>query len=716
MNRKILSFFLCLVFAVSAQAQKIDIITWEPVANGVWKAVVGNPEAIDLLKAAESKPREEALNRMPSQDFPAVLNEVKAELIGGKTYLRVPLAKDELVYGLGLNFKRMNHTGQVMELHVDHYGGKDNGRTHAPVPFYVSSNGYGVLINSARYIKTHVGLTARTDHKNPPKEIDRNARNGWSSRPRSEEIEMMLGAPGTEIYVFAGPTMMNAVQRYNLFNGGGFIPPKWGLGFTHRTPTLFSDKDVEEEVNKFDEKGFPLSFVGLEPGWHTASYPCTFEWDPRRFPNPEEFSKKMLDRGIRLNLWLNPYVAEKASTFDEFAKVSGTHKVWNGIVPDLTLPRSNELFDSLFTKEHIDIGVSGYKIDEVDGYDVWLWPDFARFPSGLDGEQMRQVYGTLVQKMTTDMFRKKNQRTYGLVRASNAGASRFPYVIYNDYYNHKDFITALCNSSFIGVLWTPEVRASRTGEEWLRRMQTACFSPFAMLNAWADGTKPWTYPEVYEQVKDVALLRMQMIPYLYSTFAQYYFEGTPPFRAMQLTEGFFPDLDAKAEGKLDGTKNPYAEGKRKEVKDQYMMGDYLMVAPLFAGEKERKVILPKGNWYDFYTGEFVGNNQTITAKPGLDHIPVYVREGGIIPMTEAKLRAQKPGEVLPLEVRVYGKEPGAYTLYDDDGVTFDYEKGNYTQMLLSTTKDKKGKLRGKAKMIKGKKNQYGKINWVFMTK
>ena len=77
-------------------------------------------------------------------------------------------------------------------------------------------------------------------------------------------------------------------------------------------------------------------------------------------------------------------------------------------------------------------------------------------------------------------------------------------MIYNDYYNHKDFITALVNSSFIGVLWTPEVRASKTAEEWIRRMQSACFSPMAMINAWADGTKPWTFPEVADAVKEVA--------------------------------------------------------------------------------------------------------------------------------------------------------------------------------------------------------------------
>lgn len=189
-------------------------------------------------------------------------------------------------------------------------------------------------------------------------------------------------------------------------------------------------------------------------------------------------------------------------------------------------------------KEHVGIGVSGYKVDEVDGYDRWLWPDVATFPSGVSAEQMRQTYGLWVQRTTTDLYHQRNQRTYGLVRASNAGASAYPYVIYNDYYSHPDFITALINSGFCGVLWTPEVRGSKTAEEWLRRFQTVVFSPMAMLNAWASGTKPWSFPEVAEQVKEYALLRMRMIPYWYTEFARYHFDGIPPFRAMNLEAGF----------------------------------------------------------------------------------------------------------------------------------------------------------------------------------
>jgi alpha-glucosidase (family GH31 glycosyl hydrolase) len=316
----------------------------------------------------------------------------------------------------------------------------------------------------------------------------------------------------------------------------------------------------------------------------------------------------------------------------------------------------------------------------------------------------------------TDIYHQLNKRTFGLVRANNGGGSSFPYVIYNDYYNHEDFITALINSGFAGVLWTPEVRASKTAEEWLRRFQSNVFSPLAMINAWSSGTKPWTFPEVAEQVKQYALLRMQMMPYWYSEFAKYHFEGTPPFRAMNLEQGFNAEVKKEnVEANLE--KNPYEEAVSKEVKDQYMAGEYLLVAPMFTGQTIRKVILPKGRWYDFYTGEFVGDGQVITVTPGLDKIPVYVKDGGIIPMMKPMLHAPKAGENVDLEIRYYGEKPSQYKLYDDDGETFNYEKGEYSWREIKVQKDQNGKLKGTiSDAAKGKPNTIGNITWTFMTK
>lgn len=708
--------FLCFYsFSLPSLAQQPE---WSEVAPGIWKAVIGNPEDFDLLKAAGATPNAEGLQNLGGAKFPLEMADIHWQSTDGKIFLRFPLEREEQLYGFGLNFKTVHQRGQILRLHVDHYDEIDNGRTHAPVPFYVSSKGYGVFINSARYIDVYAGSAARKDSKDAPEARDRNTDERWTSRPYSDAVEMLIPAQGVEVYVFGGPQPLDAVKRYNLFNGGGPIPPRWGLGFTQRVHRLYAADDVLEEARQFEEKGFPLDFIGLEPGWQSKSYPNTFEWDPGRFSDPEKMVKELREMNVRVNLWINPYVSPEAGIYSSILPFTGSHTVWAGIVPDFILPEAENIFWDHFEKEHIDIGVSGYKIDEVDGYDRWLWPDVATFPSGISAEQIRQTYGLLVQRQSLDRFRKKNSRTYGLIRASNGGGASFPYVIYNDYYDHADFITALINSSFSGVLWTPEARASETGEEWLRRIQSVIFSPMAMINAWSSGTQPWSFTEVAEQVKEMALLRMQMMPYWYSEFAKYHFEGTPPFRAMNLEEGFEVEQHALtlSDDEVNLEENPYAEALKKEVKDQYMAGEYLLVAPMFTGQTSRNVILPQGNWYDFYTGDYVGNGEVVTVTLGLDKIPVYVKDGGIIPLMEPRLHAPKMGEKINLEIRHYGKSPGSYHLYDDDGETYNYENGEYSWREISVD-EVKGKLKGSiSKPEKGKPNTLNEVKWKFMTK
>jgi len=711
MKKVILSISLSFV-ALFLSAQ----INWQQVEPGVWKGIVGTPETYSLLSVANISPQSEALRKMPDVNFPAFGNEVVGAVSDNKTSLRIPLVKGEQLFGFGLNFQTVHQRGKILNLHVDHYGGKDNGRTHAPVPFYVSSQGYGVLVNSARYLTVYAGTGVRKDSPNAPAAQDRNTDKKWSSRPYSDAVEILVPAEGVEIYLFAGPTPMDAIRRYNLYCGGGTLPPRWGLGFTQRTQRLYTDEQVKEEVALFEEKGFPLDYIGLEPGWQSKAYPCSFEWDKGRYPNPAGFVKEMAERGVRINLWTNPYVSPESGIYREMVQLSGSHTVWNGIVPDFSLEKTQKIWTEKLRKEHLSIGVSGYKIDEVDGYDHYLWPDVATFPSGLSAEQIRQTYGLWVQKITADMYREENVRTFGLVRASNAGGNSMPYVIYNDYYSHEDFITALINSGFSGVLWTPEVRGSKSGEEWLRRFQSVVFSPMAMINAWSSGTKPWSFPEVSESVKEYALLRMQMMPYWYSEFAKYRFEGTPPFRGMNLEPGFSVKVTEEVVSQsLED--NPYLEAVNRELKDQYMAGEYLLVAPMFVGQESRKVILPNGNWYDFYTGEYAGNGEVITVTPGLEKIPVYVKDGGIIPMMAPLLHTPKAGDIIDLEIRHYGTKANSYRLYDDDGETFDYEKGDYAWRTLTVKTDKKNNLAGDiSKPEKNKPNHIGKVRWVFMTR
>ena len=672
---------------------------WSVVANSVWKITVGKKQPITLLSAANSAPKYDALESLERVPFPLDSTKIHFEVIDGKTYLRFPLQRAEEIYGFGLNFQTQNQRGRILNLHVDHYGGQDNGRTHAPVPFYLSTEGYGVLIDAAQYLTVYAGTAVRVEADDPPQLMDRNTNPAWQAQPYSDAVEVLVPADGVEVYVFGGPSMLRVVQRYNLYCGGGYLPPKWGLGFTQRVPTLYNAEAILQEADEFAAHDFPLDFIGLEPGWQSMAYPCTFKWDDSRYPDPQGLLSQLSVKGIRTNLWLNPYVSPIASLYDSIRPYSGSHTVWNGLVADFTLAQPREMFRQHFMKNLLNIGVSGFKIDEVDGFDSWLWPDVARFPSGTPAEVMRQTYGLTLQRMTAEWFHEKNQRTYGLVRGSNAGASALPYVLYNDYYSHKDFITALINSSFIGVLWTPEVRASDSAEEWLRRMQSVCFSPMAMLNAWSSGTKPWSFPEVEEEVRAVAHLRMQLMPYLYTAFARYQKEGIPPFRAMQLEDGY------DALSKLDAT---------LAIRYQYMMGESLLVAPMFAGDSTRQVALPPGKWFDFYTGAYVGDGEWITVKPGLEHIPLFVKDGAIIPMTAPRNQAPLPGEKLSLVVRKYGQQEGRYMLYDDDGVSFDYEKGAFSWSEL-TAKFENGAWKPELKIGNTAAFNYSQnITWIFM--
>jgi hypothetical protein len=196
-------------------------LVFAAVAPGVWKAAIGTPEDLTLLSAAGAVPNTGALAAMPALPFPLPAGAIDGRLTRGNVALRFPLALDEDVYGLGVDFTSMRRTGSTFQLHVDHWGGRP-GRTHAPVPFYVSTKGYGVLIDSSRYMTVSVGLGVRVVAPAKPPLVDRTTQpKAWSALPRSDAIEALVPAAGVDVYVFSGPTPMDAVRRYNLFGGGG---------------------------------------------------------------------------------------------------------------------------------------------------------------------------------------------------------------------------------------------------------------------------------------------------------------------------------------------------------------------------------------------------------------------------------------------------------------------------------------------------------------
>ncbi len=229
-------------------------INFKQLAPGVWGVKITAEKFLSLLEVAGTKPRISALEKLGGSEFPLPKEEITARVVNNQIFLKFPLQLDEQIFGLGLNFKTVFQRGRILRLHVDHYGGRDNGRTHAPVPFYVSSKGYGVLINSSRYIDIYVGTANRKDSPNLPEPRDRTTDPDWSAQPVSDAIEIRITDQNAEILIFAGPELLNAVQRFNLYCGGGCLPPKWGLGFWYRVPTRYQEKYVRKEVDLFRKK------------------------------------------------------------------------------------------------------------------------------------------------------------------------------------------------------------------------------------------------------------------------------------------------------------------------------------------------------------------------------------------------------------------------------------------------------------------------------
>ncbi len=647
-------FLLGVVMASAGKEPKSD---WKEIQPGIWRAQIGSADRPTLTDAGRAVAKSERLAAMPQGKLPFSLDSVGLKKSKNFATVHIPLGKDEKIFGLGLQMKGADRRKGIYHLRVDHYD-QGNDRLHVPTPLYVSSAGYAVFLNTSRPTNFYVGIGNRLDDRSRPPFRDRNTDRKWDDQPPSDWVEASVEAPGLEVIVLTGPTAMDAIRRYNLLCGGGAMPPMWALGFWHRTPSLATAQNVLDEANEFEKRGFPLDVIGLEPGWQTRSYPGSMEWSNERFPDPSGFLTKLSDKGIKVNLWENPYVAPETDLFQKLGNKFGSHTVWLGGAPDVLDKKARKTVQDFHTAKHP--GVSGYKIDEVDGFDVWLWPDHAEFKSGPDGLQMRQIYGVLWQELLLDMYKKKNERTFGLVRASNGGASHLPFAIYSDTYDHRQYVTALTSSSLAGTLWCAEIRSASSPEEWVRRMQSACLSPIAQLNAWADGTKPWSFPTVNETVKEAMLLRESLVPYLYTAFAQYAMDGTPPIRPMSLVDG--------------GTET-----------DQYMIGDSLLAAPMFTGETSRTVRLPKGQWCEYTTGKLIGENQKITIKPDLNQIPLYVKAGSAIPTFKNPTSVAKGISSKAILVRAYGRLACSGLLYEDDGRSFNHEKGDFGMFQLQTS-------------------------------
>jgi alpha-D-xyloside xylohydrolase len=638
----------------------------QEVAPGIWRFTFGTPEKVTPVKTRHYPVATEGLTLLPKVSACPV--EVSATISHRGVLLRVPLDSHEMLYGLGLQLQSFQQRRLKKRLRVNADPARDTGDSHAPVPFYVSTRGYGVLVDTARYATFYMGGKKRK---------------AAGASARDEVLVEVPEAAGAEVYVFGGAALCQAVQRYNLFSGGGALPPRWGLGFWYRGDAHFSQADVLNLAKEFRERKLPCDVLGLEPGWQTHAYSCSYVW-ASKFPSPGTMLRELAAQHFRLNLWEHAFVHPSSPIYTPLLPYSGDYEVWGGLVPDFLDRRARSIFAEFHDREHVALGVSGYKADECDNSDFtgnWSFPEISRFPSGADGEQMHSLFGLRYQDALTQSFEKRGLRTYGLVRSSGALAAPYPYVLYSDLYDHRQYVHAVAQAGFCGLLWTPEVRDSASPVELIRRLQTVIFSPLAMVNAWYLRNPPWKqvnrqennagqfapdWQKTEAQCRELLELRMKFIPWLQAAFVRYHQKGLPPFRALV----------------MDYPNDP---GSRT-VDDEYLMGDGLLVAPIVVrsadngrvgrphpvapvatdGETSRSVYLPPGDWQDFWTGELQHGPKKMTVRVPLERIPLWVKAGTVLPLAEPTLNTDDPRS-FKLTALVYGDGHRSATLYEDNG-------------------------------------------------
>ena len=665
--------FLVVSPGLTRKLQEQETLTIESIAAmpGIWRFTIGNPEKITPQSTRHYQTDEEKLKILPSIE--SCPTNVSGSVSSRGCLVKIPLKKDELIYGLGLQLQSFQQRGLKKMLRVNADPTVDSGDSHAPVPFFVTTGGYGVMIDTSRYATFYLGnKKRRTD--TPSKAIPgSNGEDGWNALNGPYErfglgadSEILIEIPrttGVDVYIFGGPGMQQAIQRYNLFSGGGAMPPRWGLGFWYRVNSDCTQEELLKMAKEFRERRIPCDVLGLEPHWQTHSYSSSYVWSDR-FKNPPEMLSSLRKDNFRVNMWIQAFVDQTSPIYNKLLTKSGDYEVWNGIVPDFITKEAREIFSDFHKKNHVDIGISGYKADECDNSDFtgnWSFPEISKFPSGADGEQMHSLFGLRYQDAIVKIFEEKQQRTFGLVRSSGALAAPYPFVLYSDLYIHRNFIQAIAQSGFSGILWTPEVRHAISEQDLIRRMQTVILSPLAMVNGWYLKNPPWKqierrannsgqfaikWEELESKCRDILELRMKLIPHIHAAFVRYYLEGLPPFRALVLD---YPD-------------DPAVSG----ISDQYMMGENIMVAPVTADSSIRNIYMPQGDWYDFWTKEKLTGGKRISMDVPLDRIPIFVKSGTILPLAQPTLHTEDP-DSWKLIAQVYGENHQEATLYEDNG-------------------------------------------------
>ena len=598
---------------------------------------------------------------------------------GGNIVKMSKSSKDgECFYGLGDKATQMNLKGKRLEnFATDQYAyQKDQEPLYKVVPFYIglhNKQSYGIFFDNT--FRTFFDFCQER----------RNVASFWA-----EGGEM-------NYYFIYGPQMQDVVTTYTDLTGKPELPPLWVLGYHQCKWSYYPESKVKEITSKFRELKIPCDAIYLDIDY-MEGFRC-FTWNKEYFPDPKKMVAELAEDGFKTVVIIDPgikidkdyWVYQEALEKDYFCKrADGPYmkgKVWPGECnfPDYTNPVVREWWAGLFKELISDIGVKGVWNDMNE-------PAVMEVPNKTFPMDVRHSYDG------NPCSHRKAHNIYGtqMARATYHGVKRFaypkrPFVITRSAYSGAQRYTSSWTGDNVATwehLWIANIQVQRmcisgmgftgsdiggfaeqpTGELYARWIQLGVFHPFCRTHSSGDhgNQEPWAFDEeVINITRKFVSLRYQLLPYLYTMFWQYIEEGVPMLKPLV----YYDQEDIQTHYR----------------NDEFIFGNQILVCPILEPNAVgRRMYIPRGEWYNYWTNEFAIGGREVWVDTRFDEIPVFVKAGSIIPKYPVQ---QYVGEIefdeltLDLYFKI-GKEQSF--VYEDAQDGYDYKKGRYSYLSFRT--------------------------------
>ncbi|MBP3487583.1 MAG: alpha-xylosidase [Roseburia sp.] len=523
-------------------------------------------------------------------------------------YMReqLSLSVGELIYGLGERFSAFVKNGQSVDIWNED-GGTSTEQSYKNIPFYISNKGYGVFVNHPEKVSFEVATEMVT------------------------KVEFSVPGEKLDYFFINGPTMKEVLMRYTDITGKPSLPAPWTFGLW--LSTSFTTNYDEETVNSFVdgmlERKIPLSVFHFDCFWMKDFNWCDFTWDSRVFPDPEGMIRRLKEKGLKICVWINSYVGQESSMFAEgveggyfLKRANGDVWQWDMWQPglaivDFTNPAACEWYAKKL-EALLDMGVDCFKTDFGERI-----PTDCVYYDGSDPVKMHNYYTYLYNKTVYGVIKKKKGEKEAILfaRSATAGGQKFPVHwggdCWSDYESMEESLRgglSLTSSGF--GFWSHDIggfESTSTSDVYKRWCAFGLLSTHSRLHGSTSYRVPWAYDEeAVDVVRYFANLKARLMPYLYRNAVETSMTGVPMMRSMVL--------------EFTGDKNC------AYLANQYMLGDSLLVAPIFNEDGMAEYYLPEGRWTSVISGEEKEGGRWYREKHGYLSIPLYAREGSILAM------------------------------------------------------------------------------------